>query len=146
MIISYRVAVESDRDSVSELLAQLGYQVTPAQVSQRLQAIRQRQGEVMVACKGDRVVGCINAIRDLRLAAGEVGELVSLVVEQGHRGEGIGRGLISEAVQWLADNHCEKVRVRANTIREQAHRFYTEMGFNEVKCQKIFVLNISRDD
>ncbi len=142
MAIDYRPAESGDREVISELLKQLGYEVTPQQVIQRLQAIRQRQGEVIVASDGRRVIGCINAISDLRLAAGEVGELVSLVVDTEYRGQGIGKALVAEAIKVLKNNGCNRVRVRANILRADAHRFYNSLGFRENKSQKIFLLDL----
>ena len=93
--------------------------------------------EVFVAKIHDRVVGCVGAIIDVRLATGISGEIVSLVVSEPHRGNGIGRGLVEVAESWLTQR-VVKIRVRANSIRSEAHAFYLKMGYQESKTQKIF--------
>jgi GNAT superfamily N-acetyltransferase len=86
---------------------------------------------------GDEVVGCVGAIIDARLAAGVNGEIVSLVVLEPFRGRGIGKRLVEVAEAWLAA-FVGRIRVRANTRRVDAHRFYADAGYQEVKTQKIF--------
>jgi aminoglycoside 3-N-acetyltransferase len=80
---------------------------------------------------------CVGAIIDARLAAGISGEIVSLVVSEQHRGSGIGRGLVEFAESWLTQR-VVKIRVRANSLRSEAHEFYIRRGYQESKTQKIF--------
>lgn len=103
--------------------------------------MRAQGGEVLVAELGGVVVGCINAIIDIRLAEGKSGEIVSLVVSEGHRGMGIGKALVKTAESWLS-SRCDNIRVRANAIRRDAHEFYRSLGYQEIKSQKVFTKNV----
>ncbi len=139
MAIIFRKAIKEDIKALRELLKALGYDVAESALSHRINAIRDQGGEVLVASMNGRVVGCVNTIIDIRLAEGLTGELVSLVVSAEHRGAGIGKGLVSQAESWLKAKGCNTIRVRANTARKEAHRFYLKLGFKEIKTQKIFV-------
>ena len=66
------------------------------------------------------------------------GEIASLVVKSTCRGEGIGKGLVDTAVDWLIDIGCPSIRIRANAVRKAAHGFYQALGFRCVKTQKVF--------
>ncbi|MEM9485624.1 MAG: GNAT family N-acetyltransferase, partial [Cyanobacteria bacterium P01_F01_bin.116] len=111
--IAYRVAQDTDIYDIAALMTELGYSITPEVVSQRLKDIRNQGGEVIVADANGDVVGCINTIIDIRLAEGKCGEIVSLVVSNQFRGQGIGKALMHKAEIWLKDR-CNSIRIRAN--------------------------------
>lgn len=134
-----RYASEKDIPQIAELMNELGYQTDAEIIKGRLVKIRQRNGRVIVAVDTNgEVVGCVHAFIDLRLAEGEIGEIVSLVVKKELRGKGIGTKLLHKSRQWIQESGCEKVRIRANTVREDAHQFYIDQDFEEIKMQKIF--------
>ena len=122
-------------------MSELGYEVDRNTLCRRIDSIRAHGGEVIVAEAGGEVIGCINSIIDIRLAEGKTGEIVSLVVSKEHRGLGIGKALVKSAESWLG-SRCDIIRVRANTIRNEAHDFYKLLGYKEIKSQKIFTKNV----
>lgn len=137
-----RTASKKDLSSIVQLMQELGYSVDEDLIEERLEKIRQRNGRVFIAVdETENVVGCVHAFIDLRLAEGEVGEVVSLVVKDNSRGQGIGSKLLNEAINWIRETGCPKVRIRANAVRKNAHEFYKQYGFEEVKSQKIFQIN-----
>lgn len=138
MKIDYIKAVKGQEPALQSLLEELGYSVDRDTLVNRIDIIRQLGGEIFIANVDGKVAGCVNAIIDVRLAAGEYGEIVSLVVSDKYRGLGIGKGLCHTAETWL-NIHCKKIRVRANSKRLEAHGFYESLGFKEIKTQKIFV-------
>lgn len=144
----YQAINPSDQAQLKSLLNELGYDLDDARIEQHIREIRNRGGEVFVAKLADRVVGCVAAIVDVRLAAGIQGEIVSLVVTEPYRGQGIGNGLIKSAEDWLSQT-VDTIRVRANSQRRDAHRFYAKAGYELSKTQKIFTkhrLNASLAD
>lgn len=140
-MISYRTALEKDLTALAALITELGYETTPAAMKCRITEIRANQGEVLVAELNQEVIGCINMIIDIRLAEGKAGEIVSLIVTEKCQGLGIGKGLICAAEQWLIPR-CDRIRVRANTLRSEAHRFYQSLGFTAIKAQQVFIKNL----
>lgn len=142
MSIKIRAATVADAASLVDLLAQLGYEADPVALPERLDAIRQRGGEVLIAELDGSVLGCVNMLVDVRLAEGRTGEIVSLAVTESHRGAGIGKQLTLSAIAWLQTRQCTTVRVRANAVRTDAHQFYAKLGFKEIKTQKIFIKQV----
>lgn len=134
----YRVFKEADIEPMLDLMRQLGYQHSKESLLGNITRLRKRDGEVFVVECESRVCGCVSAMLDVRLAAGTYGEIVSLVVDEGYRGKGLGKGLIHAAEAWLAQL-TSKVRVRANAVRSEAHEFYYSLGFEEAKTQKVLV-------
>ncbi len=135
--VIFRPASSAGYLELKSLLEQLGYELTVRNIADNIREIRARGGEVFVAVVNGRITGCVAAIIDVRLAEGIVGEIVSLVVAESARGQGIGKGLVNHAEQWLAQS-VSTVRVRANVVREAAHKFYESGGYQLVKTQKLF--------
>jgi GNAT superfamily N-acetyltransferase len=142
MSIIYRKAIEADTKSLGKLLKELGYDVDGHTLSQRTKAIRDHGGVVIGTSIDGLVIGCVNTLIDIRLSEGITGEIVSLVVSSAYRGMGIGKGLVFHAESWLKSKGCNTIRVRANSVRKEAHQFYLKMDFEEIKTQKIFKKNI----
>ena len=134
-----------DAGALEQLLDELGYRVSAAEVEKRIAAIRDSAGEVFVKELDGQVVGCVNVVLAARLASGIHGEIASLVVLAGYRGRGIGKELVAHAEAWLA-RRVGSVRIRANAVRERAHRFYRRLGYRETKTQKVFFKEIRSSD
>ncbi|VUD68761.1 Mycothiol acetyltransferase [Thalassocella blandensis] len=128
---------DTDIESLVKLMRQLGYEHSNESLQFNISQVRKQGGEVFVAEDGGHVCGCISAILDVRMAAGVCGEIVSLVVDEAHRGKGLGKQLVNTAENYLKQ-HTKKIRVRANVTRADAHEFYAALGFCEIKTQKIF--------
>ena len=133
-----RICTDEDLSNLVPLLKDLGYSMSEPVLSSHIEAIRSQNGEVFVKEHHGKIIGCINAIIDVRLAEGICGELVSLVVSENYRGRGAAKELIGYAERWLSER-CNVIRVRANSIRQEAHKIYQKLGYNEIKSQKIFV-------
>ena len=139
--IGFREADDRDIVPMVQLMNELGYEHSEASLTENLRGVTEEGGVVIVATHKSTVVGCICAITSFRFAEGLSGELVSVVVQSKYQGRGIGKGLVSAAERWLA-SRVDKVRVRANVIREPAHRFYQGLEYKDIKSQKVFVKNL----
>jgi len=141
--MTYRKYSKADSVNLALLMLELGYEVDHLTLQHRIDDIRAHGGEVIVAETGGTVIGCINPIIDIRLAEGKAGEIVSLIVSEAYRGHGVGKALIKSAESWLSVR-CSIIRVRANTIRDEAHDFYNAVGYQELKSQKVFIKHVQR--
>ena len=103
--------------------------------------INQRNGIILVAELGGNVVGCLSAVINVSLAEGMFGEIISLVVSKEYRGSGIGKRLVKQAEDWLKPK-VETIRIRANSIRLEAHKFYKSLGYKEEKTQISFIKSV----
>jgi GNAT superfamily N-acetyltransferase len=63
-----------------------------------------------------------------------------LVVDAQHRKMGMGKSLIEEILQWAKSKNCSHIRVRCQVMRKEANIFYSRLGFQEVKQQKVYDL------
>ena len=117
---------------------ELGYPLNEEELLFNIDIINQRNGIILVAELGGNVVGCLSAVINVSLAEGMFGEIVSLVVLNRYRRLGIGKCLMIKAENWLKPQ-VEKIRIRANSIRLEAHKFYKSLDYKEVKTQKSFI-------
>ena len=96
-------------------------------------------GTVLVAVLHDEVVGVCQLIvfRHLQARGGRCAELESVHVHPDHRGTGIGRALVGDAVDRARALGCYRVQLTSNAVREDAHRFYEGLGFapSHVGCK-----------
>ncbi len=129
---------QSDLSYVKSLMHELGYSVAEEALCLNIKEIKQRDGVVFVAKLNNQLVGCICAVIDVRLAEGVSGEIASLIVSDKSRGAGVGRSLVETSEKWLG-TRVEKIRIRANEIRTNAHSFYRNIGYKEVKKQTVFI-------
>jgi ribosomal protein S18 acetylase RimI-like enzyme len=126
-----------DLDDLVLLMAQLGYKHTKNSLQNNLDLMQKHGGQVFVAEYDSNVCGCIAVNLNIGLAEDSRGEIISLVVSEQARGLGIGKKLVAQGEKWIT-SHTNRLRVRANTIRTQAHKFYKSLGYRVKKSQ--FVL------
>jgi GNAT superfamily N-acetyltransferase len=146
--ITIRAMRPEDTDRVADLCAQLGYPSTPEEVSRRLSEIGGNDRHVLyvAALPSGGVVGWIHLymcdimVDDMRV------EIWGLVVDEAHRGAGIGRILMDKAEEWARNNGCRAVYLRSNIIRDRAHRFYEALGYERVKTQHVFRKGLSSQE
>ena len=107
-----RRATEDDAAGVAKLLAELGYECTPADAMER---IREMSGEDHQAL----------IVADLH------GELCALVVGDEYRHFGLGRVLLREAEQVARQHGAARIEVTTAGHRHEAHDFYRACGYAE---------------
>lgn len=139
MSICYRQAAQTDCMEMARLSAQLGYPSDSEAVANRLAAIRSLTGhEVLVAAAGDLLLGWVHVHGRHLVETDAFAEIGGLVVDLEARKQGIGKRLIALAEEWAASSGYTEVRVRSNGIREAAHAFYEQIGYENTKWQKVF--------
>ncbi|KVW05016.1 GCN5 family acetyltransferase [Burkholderia cepacia] len=121
----------SDCAAIARLLRQLGYDVTPALIHEKLLSLADKPSDrVCVAILNGEIVGSISLhILPLFHAPGNLGRITSLVVDERHRGSGIGGALMADAQRWFERGRCVKLEVTSGDQRPDAHRFYAHHGF-----------------
>jgi GNAT superfamily N-acetyltransferase len=82
------------------------------------------------------VLGYIHCFNALRLTSKPFNEICGLVVDEKERGKGIGKLLVKQVESLFQDNR--KIRVRCNSKRKLAHKFYCDLNYTLSKEQKIF--------
>jgi GNAT superfamily N-acetyltransferase len=139
--MNIREATLSDAAALAALSIQLGYPSTPEEMVERLTMLGSRPGTggngVLVAEDESGVVGWLHVSGMYLLESPAFAEVLGLIVDEAHRGKGVGKRLLDGAARWAADHGFDKLRVRSNVVREDAHRFYEREGFRRVKTQVV---------
>jgi GNAT superfamily N-acetyltransferase len=132
-----RPATEQDAERVAALSAQLGYPASPEDTQRYLAQVEQDSNHVVhVAALDGRVVGWVHVrvmLHDKRVA-----EIEGLVVDEAHRGRGIGRLLILASERWMRERGCGTVYARSSITRKRAHRFYEGLGYENTSTSLTF--------
>lgn len=137
--MNIRPITTEDAPAVAELSRQLGYVFSTEETRLAIERITSSGSDAaFVALDEQRVIGWIHVFYTVRLESAPFCEIGGMVVDEQYRGRGVGKQLIAGAELWCADKGINKLRVRSNTKRGDAHRFYLNAGFNESKEQKVF--------
>lgn len=134
-----RRATAGDAEAVARLSTQLGYPATNEEIAGRLGDLTPREGHaVFVAEQEGSVVGWIH-VQESRLVVEEPrADITGLVVDEMARRDGVGRMLVEASERWAADRGADRIRVRSNVVREDAHAFYPALGFEIAKTSTVF--------
>lgn len=132
-----RNTTKNDTEQLHSLMIELGYPINKTELLDRMEKIKRQGNKLIVVEENNVILGVVQALIDIRLAEGKVGEIVSLVVRSESRGKGVGKILLTRAKEFLIESGCTSFRVRENVTREDAHQFYKALGFKELKTQVI---------
>jgi GNAT superfamily N-acetyltransferase len=87
--------------------------------------------KVYVAVLDDEIVGTFELLIMDNLAhqGTPSGIIEDVVVAERHQGKGVGKAMMTYAVNVCKEQGCYKVALSSNIKREKAHRFYESLGF-----------------
>jgi GNAT superfamily N-acetyltransferase len=143
MNVVIRVARESDAADIARLAADLGYEVDPAVVSDRLSRFLARPDQqFLIADIEGHPAGWLHVASAEFVEAGRFAWIAGLVVSEGHRQKGIGRLLMARAEDWAREQGCPVVRLWSSSSRTGAHRFYERLGYTNIKTQYSFAKSL----
>lgn len=144
--ITLRPAVPSDTDELARLAEQLGY---PSFDVGNLHHLLRGDGsdETLIVAtdtaSSATLVGWIHLRRWRTLLVGDVVDIGGVVVDERHRGQGLGALLISAAAAWGRERGARLLQARSGSQRSDAHGFYHHLGFNLTKQQHVFHLTLT---
>jgi len=99
--IAIRPARLTDAPAFASLATQLGYPSTPRQVEERITAVlHDPKHFILAADAGESVVGWAHAYVCCLVESDMYVELGGLVVDESHRGQGIGARLLEKVEGW----------------------------------------------
>jgi GNAT superfamily N-acetyltransferase len=130
--LGIRDAAPEDAAAIADLLGQLGYPTDSRAVTARLERLRIVGDRVVVADVDGIVAGLAHlqvspAIEHERPAA----KLAALVVDEAHRGKGIGRALVNVIEAEARTRGCVLLYLTTAARRSDAHEFYRRVGLEE---------------
>lgn len=144
MRLDIREATCDDAEDLANLADQLGYPAQPEQMLTRLGCIDPATGRVLVAVAAGQAVGWIHVVLYYTLVTDHAAQLLGLVVDENWRGRGIGRALLEAAEAWALEEGSEVMYIRSRITRLDAHAFYKDLGYRELKTSLTFVKPLQR--
>ena len=137
--IQIRLITENDAVATTTLSKQLGYLLSTEETVENIrEVLADKDHAAFVACMDSQVVGWIHVLKAIRIESKPFIEIGGLVIDENYRKQGIGKLLVYKAREWTKEKHIDKLRVRCNRKRAEAHEFYLALGFTELKEQKVF--------
>ncbi len=126
-----REASREDVGDLARLMTELGYPSSIEDMSLRLEKISADSSYcALVAERDGRVLGMAGLhLEHYYEKNGSCARIISLVVGSEHRGEGIGRALISAAEDWARRRGATDVMLTTHKRRAGAHDFYRSVGY-----------------
>ena len=142
-MVLVRSASRSDASAIAPLLGQLGYPVDQGAFEHRFDRVATTGVDpawvAVIEGSEPDVVGFAagHLFRPFELD-GPVAELTAIVVDEGRRGEGVGRALVTEFEEWAISAGCVRWSVATAFRRSDAHAFYERLGYQQLarKYQK----------
>ena len=143
--MTIRPAQSADARAIAELTTQLGYEVAPALVAERLaRMVAGGDQQFLVAELDGDVVGWVHVAIMEFIETGAFAVIGGLVVDRRHRKKRIGRLLMNAAEAWAGEHGCSIVRLSSSAFRTESHRFYEHLGYANIKTQYSFVKPLDR--
>ncbi len=138
--MNFRKATISDLPEIIRLLAddELGsqrehYEIPlPEAYSEAFKAIEAQTGnQIILAVEVDVVMGCLQLtiIPGLARLGMKRAQIEAVRVDRKYRGNKVGEALFKEAIAIAKSEKCGLVQLTTDKSREDAHRFYTQLGF-----------------
>jgi GNAT superfamily N-acetyltransferase len=146
--VTVRRAVPADAPRLASLSGVLGYPVDEASFGRRLEAILARPQDLVLVAESspDVVVGWLHGAEQELLESGRRCEILGLVVDPAHRGQGAGRLLVQAVEVWAVQRGLELMTVRSNVIRTESHPFYERLGYTRNKTQHAYRKPLARTE
>jgi len=135
-----REAVMNDFEEIHNLCENdLGYECEKEIVKNRLSKLNYNRECVFVALIDDKIVGFIHVEKYEVLYAPAFANILGLAVSKNHRGQGIGKNLLSAAEDWAKSKNIAFMRLNSGSTRKEAHIFYRSNGYSNEKEQIRFI-------
>jgi GNAT superfamily N-acetyltransferase len=118
-----------------------GYFANADDIRRRLETLP-RSDRLLLAVKGDELLGYahLRAISDL--LNDETTEVVAIVVRQSHRRRSVGRRLINAAETWARETGRSRLLMRTAVTRTEAHAFFVALGYEKDSTSLEFVRDL----
>jgi GNAT superfamily N-acetyltransferase len=128
--VRLRPMLEADIGACRSLLAQLGYDMTAAELGRRFAEVSVApEHALLVAETAGRVAGMMHVFARPAVENPREAVVQSIVVDAAFRRAGVGRHLMAAAEQWGGEHGCRSVVLSSNIARTPAHAFYAALGY-----------------
>jgi len=130
MKIDIEIGKPEDAEAVAELIRQLGYPVTEADVVKRITQYSQPSYLLLLAKTDGKTIGLIALhIYDVLHLPAPEGRIISFCVDEKLRNSGVGNFLLKEAEDYFRESGCYKIVLNCNLRRTEIHQYYLNRGY-----------------
>jgi len=129
--IAIRAAKMSDAATLGQLMCELGYETTTAEMRQRLKSIlSDARYSTFIAEVDNQIAGMIGTLTVSSYEHNDAGgRILALVTFTKARRRGIGRALIATVEKDFAQRGVRRVALDTRLTREDANTFYESLGY-----------------
>jgi len=143
-VSTLRQARAEDAAAIAALAETLGYPIEVEVLGARLDAALEDTRRTILVVE---VTGSVSAWMEVAefesLTSGRSASIVGLVIDPQLRRLGLGRRLVEAAADWARARGHDTLRVRTRVERGDAHAFYQQLGFEQLKQQSLFAFALS---
>jgi predicted N-acetyltransferase YhbS len=131
--LEIRAAANPDAQALNDLLLAAGHSVSPPVSAERLNALRQEAGAILIAAEWGPPIGLV-ALHWYRTLEGDqpTAQITTLLVAPSERRQGIGRLLVKSAAQTARLAGCSALELLTNPDGQDLLSFCSASGFAEV--------------
>ena len=139
--IKVRAATSRDAASIGNLLSQLGYDVSAAEVARRVAVLEREDKHLLLvaADDGDKPLAVLHAFRRDALEKSPQVTVQSLVVDASARRLGTARLLMQATEDWAAAQGIVEVGLSTRIDRTESHAFYESIGYRRAATAHLYV-------
>ena len=135
-----REATINDAPSIRSICENdLVYACSEELVRQRLANLNNERERVFVAILDNEIAGFIHVEKYELLYFQSMANILGIAVKSNCRRKGIGRGLLNAAEDWARSQGITMMRLNSGGSRKEAHTFYRNAGYDDVKEQLRFI-------
>ncbi|WNB91057.1 GNAT family N-acetyltransferase [Bacillus sp. NEB1478] len=140
-----RLANYEDTKELARLCAELDYEASKEQVETRMGWILQDSDHaIFVFEKEESGLAGWAHVFGKHLIESVYAEIGGLVVDQNCRRQKIGEKLMRKCEDWTKERGYTELRLRSGGHRKEAHDFYKQIGYENIKSQQVFSLKLSK--
>jgi ribosomal protein S18 acetylase RimI-like enzyme len=121
----------NDAAALAQLMCELGYETSAAEMRQRLESIlSDTRCRTFIAEIENQICGMVGTVAHVSHEHNDPsGKIIALVVSKNQRRSGIGRALVAAAEKDFANHGITRVSLTTRFSREAAHQFYESLGY-----------------
>lgn len=125
-----------------ELFYSAGVDISLKEIHSRLDKLP-REDRLILAVDGENLYGYAHLHIAHDLVNAETAVVVSVLVREDHRRQGIGSRLVSAAETWARQSGRSRLLLRTDVIRTDAHAFFVAQGYEGSSTKLEFIRNLS---
>jgi len=125
-----------------ELLQSEGVKVSLEEIHSRIDKLP-GEDRLLLAVEGERLYGYAHLVIAHDLIDSETAVVVSVIVREDRRRQGVGSRLIAAAETWARQSGRSRLLLRTDVIRTGAHAFFVALGYDGSSTQLEFIRHLS---